>query len=368
MPETKNAARQRILYLDHTATLGGGEIALLRLLSQLDRRRFEPFVVLGGPGDLSAHIEALQIPTRIIPLKRSVAETRKDDLGARSLFLWREIAHLLAYSVRISEFIRAHEIDLVHTNSLKADIIGGLAARKAGVPCLWHVRDRISPDYLPRVIVALFRGLARFLPNGVVANSYATLRTLRSMPADEHDACGRYRVIYDGVIAPESVEPTDANRPQVALVGRISPWKGQNIFVEAAALTLQAFPSARFQIIGTPLFGEHEFEQTLRRRVCDLGLTDKIEFTGFLKDVPAHLKHIDIVVHASILGEPFGQVVIEGMAAGNATAMAAAILVLLQDPERARKMGMAGRQRAISLFPIARTARAFEELYHAYAC
>ena len=66
----------------------------------------------------------------------------------------------------------------MHTNSLKAGVYGSLAARLAGVPVVWHVRDRIADDYIPKPAVRIVRTLIRHLADGVIANSTATLETL----------------------------------------------------------------------------------------------------------------------------------------------------------------------------------------------
>jgi UDP-N-acetylglucosamine:LPS N-acetylglucosamine transferase len=55
---------------------------------------------------------------------------------------------IAAYIWKLAQFIRRHDVDLVHTNSLKAALLGGIAARLLRCPVIWHVRDRID-DYLP---------------------------------------------------------------------------------------------------------------------------------------------------------------------------------------------------------------------------
>ncbi len=103
---------------------------------------------------------------------------------------------------------------------------------------------------------------------------------------------------------------------EIGLVGRISPWKGQHIFIRAAALVHQRFREARFFIIGAALFGEDQYEQEIRRLPGELGIEGIVEFSGFRSDVKQAIAELDLVVHASTQGEPFGQVIIEGMAAG----------------------------------------------------
>jgi glycosyltransferase involved in cell wall biosynthesis len=99
------------------------------------------------------------------------------------------------------------------------------------------------------------------------------------------------------------------------MVGRLAPWKGQDVFLRAFA---RAFPDGAeiAVLIGSPLFDEDEFEVQLRALVTSLGIESRVEFRGFQNDVFSELAMVDVLVHASIIPEPFGQVVIEGMAAG----------------------------------------------------
>jgi glycosyltransferase involved in cell wall biosynthesis len=192
-------------------------------------------------------------------------------------------------------------------------------------------------------------------------------------------------------VAPEC----SSRETRVGIIGRISPWKGQHIFLEAAAAVLKEFSGTRFQIIGSALFGEEDYERTLRAQEQALGLSGSVEWLGFRTDVPALIRDLDILVHASTVGEPFGQVVVEGMAAGkpvvathgggipeivedgvsgvlvpmnDAPAMAAAISGLLREPARACALGIAGRERVRSHFTIERTARQVEQVYDAMLC
>lgn len=98
-------------------------------------------------------------------------------------------------------------------------------------------------------------------------------------------------------------------------VGRISPIKGQHLFLEAFA---QAFQdgSQRAAIIGAPLFGEFDYLDRLRRAVPELGLEGRVDFRGFRQDVQQELQTLDILVVSSTVPEGLAQTVAEGMAAG----------------------------------------------------
>ena len=394
--------RRRILFVDHTATMGGGEIALLHLVTHLDHTRFIPVVLLCADGPLASRLIEAGIETHILPLAVSVAAARKDSLGGSTMLRGKDIARTLHYVEKVRRLIRALKIDLVHTNSLKADLIGGIAGRFALKPVIWHVRDRIEDDYLPHRVVRLFRLLCRFVPNFVVANSHATLSTL-ALPGTKQSAAiysgvefdGRMRVVHDGINHIDHSNAAEAaqkslGRARIGLVGRISPWKGQHIFLHAAALVLQQYPETKFQIIGAALFNENGYEEEIRALASSLDLNASVEFTGFRSDVPELIAGLDILVHASTTGEPFGQVVVEGMAAGkpvvatngggipeivqdgvtgllvpmgDAERMAAAICSLLADPARAEEMGRCGQIRAKDHFAIELTARRVESVY-----
>ncbi len=388
-----------ILYADHTAKLGGGEIALLNLLTVLDPARFRPLVVLAEDGPLAIRLRMAGIETTILPLDPALRETRKDTLGTGSLLKLRQIKTLLAYSLRLARLARAHSANLIHTNSLKSDIYGGVAGRLAGIPVLWHVRDSINADYLPGPVAAAFRLLSRLLPQVVVANSNSTLHQL--WPSKPESGAVVYsgvptEVVHDGYVEESIVQSSSphpggwGHSPVVALIGRIAEWKGQHVFLQAAAVVRRRFPEARFWIVGAPLFGEHEYEKSLHVLTEQLGLTDCVEFLGFRDDVAKLMPLIDIVVHASTLGEPFGQVVIEGMAAGkpliatdggalpeivvpgetgylvamgSAEEMASALERLLAAPALSRAMGQAGRKRVERMFTIRHSARKMEAVY-----
>ena len=390
--------RKTILFFDHTASLGGGEVALLNLVQGLNRERYRPLIILGSEGPLQNKLRESGVETRVLPIANDVVQTRKDTLGVGSLLRLRAMTHSTGYALRLARVIRQENAALVHTNSLKSDIIGGLAARLARVPVIWHVRDRIETDYLPRSIVLLFRRLCRFVPNYIIANSTATLQTLHLPPSRQAStvysgvSSERGRVVHDGVAAAAfSQERVEASlHPVVGLIGRISPWKGQHIFVEMAGLVHVRFPNARFQICGSPLFGEEAYEAEVRAQVGRLGLEDCVEFLGFRSDVYSVIQKMDIVVHASTTGEPFGQVIVEGMAAGKPVVatrgggvpeivedgvtgrlvpmndvpeMVGAVLDLLSDPDAACAMGQAGYRRVQERFTIEHSIQRVESIY-----
>ncbi len=392
--------RSRVLFVDHTATMGGGEIALLNLVRQIDRTRFVPIVMLFADGPLRLELDAAGVETHLVPLAGSILETKKDSLGARSLLRLGDAARMARYLIQIARRMRELRVRIVHTNSLKADVIGGIAGKLAGLPVLWHVRDRIETDYLPPAAVRVFRFLCRVIPDYVVANSAATLRSLHLIGRSKGATIPsgvvlrqRTHIVHDGTGRP-AIASGNARSSEVVkrviLVGRIARWKGQHVFLEAAAKVRKRFADARFQIVGGPLFGAQAYEREVRGLCTRLGLDDVVEFTGHRTDVGDLIRQSYVLVHASIMGEPFGQVIIEGMAAekpvvatrgggvpeivvdgetgilvpmNDADAMAEGICRLLGDEALAERMGRAGRERVLDHFTIAHTAARVQGVY-----
>jgi glycosyltransferase involved in cell wall biosynthesis len=178
---------------------------------------------------------------------------------------------------------------------------------------VWHLHDRLAADYMNPAGARLMRTVARRF-DAVIANSRETLRTLE-LPAVGRPLRAVIAYPIEAGAAATRRADVGVRDITVGMVGRLTAWKGQHVFLRAFK---RAFPDGgcRAVIVGAPLFGEDEYEAHLRRLVGSLGLDDRVEFAGFQEDIPAQLARFDILVHASVIPEPFGQVVLEGMAAG----------------------------------------------------
>lgn len=308
-------ARLRVVYVDHVACLSGGELALLRLVPVLPG--VEGHVILAEDGPLTALLVHAGVSVEVLPMAVNVRNTRRTSVRLGSMP--RGVLGTLTYSMRLAQRLRALEPDLVHTNSLKAAVYGGLAARLAGIPLVWHVRDRIAPDYLPELAVRFIRLLARTLPQAIITNSATTLATLGP-------GIRNALAIPDLVVAPPITDSPHSLRSRsasftIGMVGRLAPWKGQDVFLRAFAASFSS-TNARAILVGGALFGEEQYERSLHDLVGQLDIASQVEFTGHRDDVGEELARFDALVHASVIPEPFGQVVLEGMAAGLAVVAA----------------------------------------------
>jgi teichuronic acid biosynthesis glycosyltransferase TuaH len=293
----------RVAFIDHVARISGGELALVRLLPELIASGVAPTVILGETGPLEQRLREVGAVVEILPIDPSIRDRRRGQVFARASLLRGGIT-TARYTWRLRGRLRAINADIVHTNSLKAHVYGGVAGRLAGVPVVWHVRDRIARDYLPAGTVRVIRALARIIPAAIVANSQATAATIRSKTTTVYN-------VYEAQQRPRPI----LDFSTVAIIGRLSPWKGQHVVLEAFA---KAFPDGteRCVIVGSALFGEAEYELALQRLVGDLGITSRVEFRGHVDDIETMLMEVDVLVHASTTPEPFGQVILEAIAAG----------------------------------------------------
>lgn len=377
MPE-----RMRIVLVDHTARMGGAEWSLLRLVERYDPADVRVTVVLGEDGPLAERLRAAGVAVVVCPLDSRIRDRRKGALTGRGLAGPRSLGLAFAAVLRLRRVFRELDAQVVHTNSLKAHLLGGLAGRLAGARVLWHVRDHISEPYLPAAAVRAVRFAARVIPHGVVAVSHSAARTV-----PRRDVA----VLHQGVELPPVAGPRRANGVlRVGLVGRIAPWKGQDVFLAAAARVARTYPTAEFVLAGSPLFGEEEFEQELRVTAERDDLRGRVSFLGFRDDPHDVFLGLDVAVHASTQPEPYGNVVLEAMAAatpmvaaaaggvleivedgrtgmlvppGDADALAAALERLLGDAPERERLGAAGRRCVEEKFSLAGDATTIVVLY-----
>ncbi len=299
-----------MLAIDHTAGSAGGEIALARLLSGIDRERFAPSVLLLEGGPLVQRLHEASVRTAVLLAPRRLTEVGRGEVAASPLALLAAIARTAMLVPRVSAAIRGSGADLVVANSLKSAVITAFAAPLAGRRWVWHLHDRVERDYLPGVLVRALRVLARVGPRMIVANSQATRRTLSGV----RDA--RIVVAYPAIQAGDAAPALPPARPTFGLLGRIAPTKGQREFIRAAAELSSTVADARFTILGDAMFNDHEFADEVRALPAALGVPDAVTFAGWVDDPSRALAGLTALVHASPVPEPFGQVIVEGMLAG----------------------------------------------------
>ncbi|MGK7863239.1 glycosyltransferase family 4 protein [Falsiroseomonas sp. E2-1-a4] len=371
-----DAERRRILYVQPNSEVGGSDIALLRTVEALDPARFAPVVVLPAEGPLAPMLRAAGATVRLLPM-----------MQLRTLpspaYQSRYLARIWPTVRRLAALMREEKAELVHTNSLYC-LYGGFAARLAGVPHLWHVRE--IPPAIPVARPALGR-MVLALSRMVVCMTQACADPLFG----RHAADRRIRLLSEGLDLREWSRGTiarsiraelgiPARAPVIGFVARLDPWKGLEVFLEAAARIAPDFPDAVFLVSGDAPAGFEAYRDSMVARAEALGLGRRIQFVGWryrLADIPALMADLDIFCHTSVAPEPFGLVIIEAMAMGcpviaaraggpmeivedgisglltppgDAGALAEAMRGLLADPARRARIAAAGRARVETVY------------------
>jgi glycosyltransferase involved in cell wall biosynthesis len=388
------ASPQNILVVHNNNDFYGAEKVLLELLSRLDRSRFVPIVVL--PTDtrhinrLSPELAKLNIECCFIPLgvlRRKYFKLQK---------LPRFSFEVLAGVRQLVRLIRKRNIALVHTNT-NTILASPFAARLTRVPHIWSIHELMVEPATVRS--ALHYMIPRFSTRVVTVSQAVRDHMLK----DAAKFASRFTFVRGAIDVEPFLNAKGRARVRaewgvregevlIGMAGRVTRWKGQSIFVQAAKLIAEQHAEAKFAAVGGVFDTEKFYMDRFRKEVRDAGLENKLTINDFRADMPDVFAAFDIFVLPSILPEPFGLVVIEAMASGKPVvatapggpsetvvegetgclvppsdpfAMAQALEVLLADPQKRINMGDAGRRRACETFSLPRYVTEFEELYDA---
>lgn len=346
--------------------------------------------VLGLADALSAEHETVFLSFSERGLCRPFLEQARQQ-GFESIELRENAPHLRRAAREVAGHLLRLEADVLCCNGYKPDIIGWRAARLAGVPVVavshgwtaatWKVRlnetvDRLVLRWMDRVVCVSAAQAARVRRTGV---NPERIIVIRNAIHTESFACPdlSYRARMQAWFS----------RPRTRLIaaaGRLSPEKGFDQFIAAAALVAKQEPEAGFV-----LFGEGPLRPALERQIEDMGLSDTFVLAGFHSDIQGFLPYCDVVVLSSWT-EGLPVIVLEALAAGvpvvataaggtpeildngvngflvpvgKPAALASRIAELLGDDALRQRMGQAGRKRVAEQFTFAAQSEAYERLF-----
>ena len=343
--------RQTILLIIDDASIGGGQQHVLALAEGLTARGLKAAVACEAKGYLVDQLHHGNIPHHAVRLSESPS--------VRGL-------------ATLAKAIRACGAQLVHTHGGTAGFYGRLAARWVGDIRTVHTYHGIHYLHDKRIRIRFaHRAIDRFLLRWTdevicVANSDKDLALREKLALPDHVS-----VIYNGIDLARSRMSVAGDRRTgqrndhfiVGTVGRLHEQKGHIYLLQAAALIHQAYPRARFRIIG-----DGPLRESLEAQSRALGVDGIVEFLGARNDVPAQLRQFDLFILPS-LWEGLPYVLLEAMAAGlpivttgvdgvkemiadgregivvpsrNARALAAAVVDLMGNGARRANLGVNG--------------------------
>jgi glycosyltransferase involved in cell wall biosynthesis len=359
----------RVLFVIDELDVGGTEQQILEIVRHLDRSRFTPIVCCFRYGRTAREIADLGVP---------VLHQEKHLKADPSLIM------------RLAATMRRERIDLVQTYLWTANTWARLAAKLAGVRHVVASERNVDiwEEPYKRIIG---RWLARSTDR-IIANSEAVRRYLVERGGLAPD---KIVTVYNGVNFDRFRRPCDpaVRRAELGLkddvilagvVARVEPNKDHATLLSAMALLRQQVPMLHLAIVG----GGGE-EERLKRLARDLGIADRVHFTGMRSDSAEWMQTLDISVLSSIK-EGLSNTVLESMAAarpmiattvgGNPevivhgetgflvpprdpAALAAALARLARSPDLMSLFGGEGRKRVSAMFSVSSMVTRTERVY-----
>ncbi|MEA2529041.1 MAG: hypothetical protein QOG89_685 [Thermomicrobiales bacterium] len=295
----------KIVFLIRSLAYGGAERQLVALARGLHGRGHAVHVGVFYPGGaLEADLHAAGVP--VTNLNKG---GRWDTVG----FLWR-----------LGHFLRNERPQIVHGYLSTSNYLGTLTKPLHRARVVWGIRssdvDVDRYDWFFRLDCEVARRLSR-LSDLIIANSNAGRDHAVALgyPAD------RAIVITNGIdterFRPDRQLRSAArlglgvgdNEVLIGRVGRLDHQKDYPTFLRAAAIVARQQPNTKFVCVGT---GPAEIGRSLRDLTAQLGLTDRVIWTGARPDMPAVFNALDVMVSSSAYGEGLPNVVAEAMACG----------------------------------------------------
>jgi glycosyltransferase involved in cell wall biosynthesis len=356
---------------------GGAELMLERLISLRADSSFDPFVIcLTEDSPAAARIRAAGSTVICLNLKPGIP----NPMAIK----------------RIRDVLRQERADLVQTWLYHADLLGGLAARSAGIPVLWGIhRSSLDPAVTSRSVIwtaKACRAIAGKVPARIVCCSEATVRAHVAFgyPADklveipngfdlqafQPDPCLRQQTRAGLGLAPTA--------KVVGIIGRAVPLKNHPMFIEAGSIAARSNPDLQFVMVGE---GLDPTNAALVDLIGSKGVADRFYLLGRRSDTAALLNAMDLFCLTSNT-EAFPLVLGEAMACGvpciatdvgdcrriigetgylvqpnDAKALAKTIVELTSDPEQPVSLGREARQRIADHFAIELIARRYDDLW-----
>lgn len=359
-----------VLFIVHYPELYGSIRSLLNLVSGLKEYGIVPHFILPSKGGLSNFLDQQGSKYAILKTERWVSE---NSYSTKDKF---RIFQKLSYnSDQIGDYLKQWSIDLVYTNTIVSPT-GLNAAKRNHLPHLWHIREFGDLDFGLRFIFprALSKAFMR-RSDAVICHS-KIVRNYHFKPGDKN-----VHQIYNGVALKNQFDERLALRQQsqqdrpftFIMMSGITPKKGQEVAIRALAELRDKGVSARLLIGGS---GKADFLAHLSKLCSELKIEEQVEFAGFNNDPFPSYYSADCVLICSE-NEAFSRVGLEAMSTampligknsgGNPEIivdgetgflyntfdeLVQAMRELAQNPEQGRKMGLAGWQRARTLFNI----------------
>ena len=298
--------------------LGGAERSLVELVRRAgDDLRFTVLVPEDGP--LVAAVRDAGGTCRVVPWPDALLRLG-ERAGRKSVVqLVRAAASVGILRTRMQAELARLAPDVLLTNGVKAHGVGALLRPQLASPLVWYAREGVEDRPLSRLGL---RMLGRRCDAVIAISRYVAseVRPLVPGPAPIHVV---RNIVDAGRVRPGLPLPVDLRKTPgdlwIGIVGALTPLKGQDVFLDAAARIAARVPPARFIVVGGEPYATgagRGFGATLRARAQALGIAARVDFLGERDDAAAVIANLDVLVQASRGPEGLGRTILEAMACG----------------------------------------------------
>ena len=378
--------RIKILRIIGRLNVGGPAIHVVNLTAGLDPNRYRSLLVTGSENQAEGSMLDFA-------LSHGVRPTVIPEMVTAFSLAPRDAKALL----KLYALMRQERPDIVHTHTAKAGFLGRAAARLAGVPIIVHTfHGHVLHGYYGAMKNQLLRRVEQSLAlvtdrlvtvseqvkNDLVGYGIAKAEKISVVPLgfdldpflNSHAQQGEFR---------REMGLSEEHK-LIGIVGRLFAIKNHALFLKSAALIVAREPAARFVVVGDGVL-----RPALENQAQDLGIADRVLFTGWRRDIPRIVAGLNVlVVSSDNEGTPVSA--IEAMASGcpvvatrvgglpdliedqktgrlvpprDAEALASAVLELLYSPKVARELGQNGKEFVQRRFTVQRLLSDMDHLY-----
>lgn len=300
---------KNILFIHQSAELYGSDKTLLYLAVNLNKSRFFPIVILPNDGPLKNELEKENIKVIIAPVLKLY---RKMFTPSNLLKFIKDFFNGIK---TIKSIKKEYKIDFVYSNTL-AVLLGFFYCFFYKAKHIWHVHEIIES---PSLFTKLFRFFLNNKTNTVlIHNSIAT--------SNFWNCKGKNQVIWNGIASFPEINPEEIKTIRktilnsnteiiLALVGRISRWKGQMLLLDTFNELIKMHQNIKLVYIGSTPPNQEHFLDSLKEKIAEYALFKNVEIIPFQENINQLWQCIDVAIVPSTEPEPFGMVAIEAMMA-----------------------------------------------------
>ncbi len=402
---------KNILYVESNidGTIGGSYFSLLFLIKNIDHNKYKPIILFYKNNELIDVFKKTGCiviifnkhkPLNIVCLIEKYFYNKRYYLIKYfvkycAILVQKIINFIISFIVPAFscwKIIHREKIDLIHLNNTVLRphewILASLffktqvVAHERGINNKFPRHSRFFMQHLKAIFC-----ISNAVKNNLINNGFPV---------------SKLHLIYNGIDPNEFIVTRtksavlqelsiDEDCQLVGVVGNIKKWKGQEVAIRAMEIVVNKFPKAKCLFVGGYSPDSHKYYHHVIELVKSSGLEKNIVFAGHRKDVPNFVNILEVVIHTSILPEPFGRVILEGMCLSKPVItpkigagpeivqnektglvvrpeepkeLAEAIIYMLENPLLAESMGMAGRVRLERYFHIKQNILKTLEIYN----